>query len=95
MLKWIETDYSIQPNYRTVRLCFSKLLEKLAVKYVSTYTKGTLKKRSVRDLSNDASVMILFSIFFSDFLYKSTFVGTHLYCINKHMPLPKSRQKVY
>ena len=30
------------------------------VKYVSTYTKGTLKTRSEKDLSNDAYVMFLF-----------------------------------
>ena len=29
--------YRIQPNYRTVRLDFSKMLGKLVVKYVSTY----------------------------------------------------------
>ena len=34
--------YRIQPNYRTVRLGFSKILGKLAVKYVPPYTKGTL-----------------------------------------------------
>ena len=33
------------------------------VRYISTYTKGTLKKRSARDLSND--------VFFSDFVIKS------------------------
>ena len=37
------------------------------VKYVSTYTKGTLRQRSVKDLSNVAYVMFLcflFLIFF-------------------------------
>ena len=39
--------YCIQPNYCTVRLGFSKLLGKLVVKYVSTYTKGTLLNSSM------------------------------------------------
>ena len=33
---------------------FFKLLGKLVVKYVSTYTQGSLKNRSEKDLSNDA-----------------------------------------
>ena len=36
--------YRIQPNYRTVRLGFSKMLGKLVVKQVPTYTKGTRKR---------------------------------------------------
>ena len=39
------------------------------VKYIPTYTKGTLKKRSGKGLSNDAYAMLIF-FFFSDFLYK-------------------------
>ena len=38
------TKYHIRPNYHTVGLGFSKLLGKLVVKYVSTYTKGALKR---------------------------------------------------
>ena len=73
--------YHIQPNYRTMRSGFSKLLGKLVVKYVSTYTKGTLKKkRSVKVLSNDAYV-----IFFLIFFIKAYVVGTHLNCIDKPM----------
>ena len=37
--------YRIRPNYRIVCLGFSKLLGKLVVKFVSTYTKGTPKKK--------------------------------------------------
>ena len=37
--------YRIWSNNRTVHLGFSKLLGKLFVKYVSTYTKGTHKKK--------------------------------------------------
>ena len=33
------------------------------VKYVSTYTKGTLKQGSVKDLSNDAYAMLLCFLF--------------------------------
>ena len=40
--------YRIRPNYRTVYLGFSKLQEKLMVKYISTYTKGILKKDQER-----------------------------------------------
>ena len=65
--------YHIRPNYCTVCLGFSKLLENFVVKYVSTYTRDTLiKKRSV--LSNDAYVMFL-CFFFSDFLYISICCG--------------------
>ena len=44
-------------------------------KYVSTYTKGTLKQRSVKGLSNDAYAMLLFCFFSSDFLYKCIYSG--------------------
>ena len=53
-----------------MRLGFSKSLEKLVIKYVSTYTGGTLKKRSAKDLSNAAYAMFLCGLF-SDLLYKS------------------------
>ena len=49
------------------------------VKFVPTYTKGTLKKkkkkkeRSAKNLPGDVSAM--FKRFFSDFLYKSIFCG--------------------
>ena len=88
----IEKIYHIQPNYCTVNSGFSLLLGKLVVKYVSTYTKGTLKKTSAKDLPNDSYVMFLWVFFFcfifyyySDFLYKAYIVGTHLNCINKLM----------
>ena len=73
------SNYRIRPNYRTMRLGFSKLLEKL-LKYVPTYIKGTLKKRSAKDLSN-YTYSILFLIFFT----KAYVVGTHLNCIDKSM----------
>ena len=45
------------------------------VKYVSVYTKSTLKKRSAKDLSNDVYAMCLY-FFFSDFsLYKGICCG--------------------
>ena len=40
--------YCFRSNNRTVRLGFSKLLRKLVVKYVATYTKGTLGKFVVK-----------------------------------------------
>ena len=67
--------YRIRSNYRTVRLGFSKLLEKL-LKYLPTYIKGTLKKRSAKDLSN-----YTYSILFLIFFIKAYVVGTHLNCI--------------
>ena len=42
-----------------VLLGFSKLLGKLVVKYVSTYTKGTHKITSEKDVSNDAYTMFV------------------------------------
>ena len=45
------------------------------VKYVSTYTMGTLKKSQQRTLC----------FFYSDFLYKAYVVGTHLNRIDKSM----------
>ena len=43
-------------------------------------TKGTLKKRSVKDLFDD--VYAIFQIFF---FIKTYVVGTHLNCIDKSM----------
>ena len=43
-------------------------------------TKGTLKKRSEKDLFDDVYAIFL------DFLYKTYGVGTHLNCIEKSMP---------
>ena len=54
---------------------FLKILGKLAVKYVPTYTKGTLLKKSVKDLSKDAYAMFLHCFFLSNFLYKHVCCG--------------------
>ena len=62
--------YHIQPNYHTVHLDFSKLLNnKLVVKYPPY--KGTVfmkdqQRTFMRSVFNDA-----YAILFSDFLYKS------------------------
>ena len=77
-----EISLRICPSYRTVLLGFSKLLGKLVIKYISTYTKGTLKKykkkqtkkkqkkqkkpRSVKVLSNNAYVMFFSFRFFNE-----------------------------
>ena len=62
------------------------MLGKLVVKYVPTYTKGTLFKTMRKDLSNNAYAMFLyFFFFFFNFLYKAYVVGTHLNCIGKSM----------
>ena len=76
--------YRILPNYRSMHLGFSKALGKLVVKYVSFYTKGTLKQRSAKDLSNDAYAMFLCFLFLISFI-KAYVVGTHLNCIDKSM----------
>ena len=68
-----EIPYSTYLPRRALR--FFKITGKLVAKYVSTDTKGTLKQRSVKDLLNDAYVMLLCFIFFSDFLYKSICCG--------------------
>ena len=70
--------YRIRPNYLTVRLGLSKLLEEL-VKYVSTNTKDTLKKDQRK------TCLMMLMRFFSDFLYKSICCGTHLNSIDKSM----------
>ena len=58
------------------------------VKYVSNYTEGTLKKRSVKDVSNDAYAIVLcvcVCVCFLIFFIKAYVVGTHLNCIDKLM----------
>ena len=72
--------YHTGPNYRTMRLDVSQSLGKFVVKYVSTYTKGTLKKDQQRTY-----LKMFLCFFYSDFLYKAYVVGTHLNCINKLM----------
>ena len=49
--KGVKIIYRIRPNYRTVRLNFSKALGKLAVKYPSN--KGTLERKSNRGLHEE------------------------------------------
>ena len=46
------------------------------VKYASTYSEYTIKRRTQKDLFDDDYVM------FSDFLYKAYVVGTHMNCID-------------
>ena len=54
------------------------------VKYVSTYTKGTLKQRSGKNLPNDAYAVFL-CLLFLIFCIKAYVVGTHLNCIDLSM----------
>ena len=51
------------------------------VKYVPTYTKGTLSKTSAKDSSNDAYVIFL-CCFFLLIFFVAYVVGTHLNCID-------------
>ena len=81
--------YPIPPNYHTVSLGFSKILGKLLVKYVPTYTILRVrlkKKRSEKDLSNDANAMVL-CFFLLIFFIKVYVVGTHLSGYPQHMSL--------
>ena len=55
------------------------------VKYVSIYTKNTLKKRSTKDLSNEALKMVMRSFVLLIFFIKAYVAGTHLNCIDKSM----------
>ena len=64
MEKLLVNTYHIRPNYHTQHSGFSQLLGKLVAEYVSTYTKGTLKKRSAKDLPNDFYAMFLCFFFF-------------------------------
>ena len=73
-----------------MRSGFSELLGKLVVKYVATYTKGTLKKKDQRRtylmiLLRCFCVFFCLFVFYFDFLYKAYVVGTHLNCIDKSM----------
>ena len=68
-----------------MHLDFLKFLGKLVVKYVSTYTTGTLKKVSERLIKCCLCHVFVFS--FSDFFIKECVVGTHLNGINKLMQL--------
>ena len=66
---WI---YCIWPNYRTMHLSFSNLLGKLVVKYVFTYTTGTLKKdQGSTYLMIHVQCLCVLLFFPPDFLYKS------------------------
>ena len=56
--------YRIQPNYRTVRIGFSKMLGKLVVKYVPTYTKGTLLKKNCEKTYQIMLMRFFFFFFF-------------------------------
>ena len=74
---WYNFTYRIQPNYHTMCLGFSKMLGKLVVKYMPTYTKGTLKKKK-KILQRIYQMMLMLCFvwfFFSDFLYKSICYG--------------------
>ena len=72
------TLYRIRPNYRTVRLGFSKLLGTLICGKICIYLLGIhYKKDQKKDFFDDDYVIV------SDFLYKAYVVGTHLNCIDK------------
>ena len=59
------------------------------VKYVSTYTKGTLKQSSSEDLSNDA-----YMIFYLIFFIKAYVAGSNLNCMDKSMQFKWVPQKM-
>ena len=69
-----------------MHLGFSNKLGKLVVKYVPTYTKGTLRKKSA--LPNDAYGMFLWAFFlliFFFFFIEAYVVGTQLNSIDVSM----------
>ena len=74
-----------------MRLGFSKINGKLIVKYVPTFLPilrvhfKKKKKRSVKDLSNDAYAIFCGVFFFVIFFIKAYVMGTHLICIDKSM----------
>ena len=72
--------YRIRPNYRTVRLGFSKLLGTLICGKICIYLlRIHYKKDQKKDLFDDDYVIVF------DFLYKGICCGTHLNCIDKSM----------
>ena len=73
--------YHIRPNYCTVRLGFSKLLGKLVVKFVLTYTNVVLLLMLMRCFCTCVCVFF----FLLHFLIKAYVVGIHLNCIDKTM----------
>ena len=95
------------PYYRTMRLGFAKSLGKIVAKYVSIYTKGTLKKKKKKKIDQQkTSVMMLmrcFCIFFFWFsslqhmLWVLIWIASTSWCKSngylQHMPLLRSRQK--
>ena len=75
------TQQTVFDLITTVRLCISKLLGKLVVKYVITYKKYTLKTRSA-----NCYLMVFMQCFFRPiFFIKAYVLGTHLNCIDKSM----------
>ena len=81
-------NYRIRPNCRTVHLGFSYYWEN-TVKYVSTYTKGTFKKkkkkRSAKDFPNNAlicNVVMFLLLFFSQHFFIKTYAVIFLqFCL--------------
>ena len=71
LLSWAKSvRYRVRPNYRTVRLGFSKLQDTLICGQICIYLLRILyKKRSEKDLFNDDYAI------FSDFLYKGICCG--------------------
>ena len=61
--------YCIRPNYHTVRLGFSKLLEKFVVK--SPPDKDYKEKDKEMSSLDDYLFNDIYAIFLSDFLYES------------------------
>ena len=71
MYSSFKLKYRIQPNYRTVHLCFSELLGTLScVKICINLLTLHYKKKSEKDLFDDD-----YAIFFPDFLHKGICCG--------------------
>ena len=70
-----------------MRLGFSKILGKLVLQYVPTYTKSSLKKKQKKrkDERRTHQILLMRCFFFLIFFIKAYVVGTHLNCIDKSM----------
>ena len=76
--------YCIQPNYHTVHLGFSKLLENYLLQNVHLI-RAQFQGRFHRDFIMDYSMMLTLALLFLLFLIKAYAVGTPLNYLNKSM----------
>ena len=66
----LDMAYCIRYNYHTVCLDFFKITGRTCGKICIHYIKGTLKKRLVKDLSNDAYAIFFVCVCFFFIFFK-------------------------